>query len=133
MEPRSVQLGGLNLARIHGPLLFFGPPSFVCWVTRRLRCSFALALPPPLTQVLPRPPRPPPPHPQAPSKKAPTRLGSPTRSIPLNRWTGELPRTRWHWCVEGACEEVDWVWDVERVDKEEQEIVLTFELCCLNR
>ena len=27
-----------------------------------------------------------------PSKKTPTRVGSRTQSIPLNRWTGELPR-----------------------------------------
>ena len=36
-----------------------------------------------------------------------TRLGSPTRSMPLISWTGELPRLCWHWCVrrcvEGAC------------------------------
>ena len=31
-------------------------------------------------------------------------------------------------CVEGACEEVDWGWDVELVSEEEQEVVLTFEL-----
>jgi len=31
-------------------------------------------------------------------------------------------------CVEGACEEVDWGWDVELVVKEEQGVVLTFEL-----
>ena len=37
---------------IHGPLPFFGLSSFVCWATRRLRSSFALALPP-ITQVLP--------------------------------------------------------------------------------
>jgi len=60
------------------------------------------------------------------------RLGSPTRSIPLNRLTGELPRTRGRWrvchCVDGACEEVDWCWDVELVGEEEQEVVLTFSL-----
>ena len=27
-------------------------------------------------------------------------------------------------CVEGACEEVDWGWDVELVGEEEQEVVL---------
>jgi len=31
-------------------------------------------------------------------------------------------------CVEGACEEVDWGWDVEFVGEEEQEIVLTLSL-----
>ena len=59
-------------------------------------------------------------------------MGSLTRSTPLNRLTGELPRTRGHWgvccCVEGACEEVDWGWDVEFVGEEEQEIVLTLSL-----
>ena len=60
-----------HLARIHGLLLFFGLSPFMCWVTRRLHPSFALALPPPLTQVfpptqiLPLPP-PPPPPPQSP-------------------------------------------------------------------
>ena len=48
------------------------------------------------------------------------------------RWTGELPCTREHWrvccCVEGACEEVDWGWDVELVGEEDQEVVLAFEL-----
>ena len=56
------------------------------------------------------------------------RLGSPTRSILINRWTGELPRTRGHWrvrcCVEGAFEEVDWGWDAELAGEEEQEVVL---------
>jgi len=60
------------------------------------------------------------------------RLGYATGSIPLNRWTGELPRTRGHWrvhcCVEGACEEVDWGWDVELVSEEEQEVVLALSL-----
>ena len=75
-----------------------------------------LALPPPLTQVFP-----PPtqffhlPLLKPSSKKAPTRLGSPTRSILLNRWKGELPRTRRHWrvrcCVEGACDGVTLVGD----------------------
>ena len=59
-----------------------------------------------------------------PSKKTLTRLGSPTRSIPLNRWAGGLPRPHWRWrvrsCVEGACEGVDW--DVELVS-EEKEVV----------
>ena len=31
-------------------------------------------------------------------------------------------------CVEGACEEVDWGWDVELVDGEEQGVVLTLRL-----
>ena len=29
------------------------------------------------------------------------------------------------YCVEGACEEVNWGWDVELVGEEEQEIVST--------
>ena len=32
------------------------------------------------------------------------------------------------YCVEGACEEVDWGWDVELVGGEEQEVVLTLSL-----
>jgi len=107
-----------HLVRIHGPLIFFDLSSFVCWVTGQLRFSFALAFPPPVTQILPIPLLPPPP-PQFPPKK------TPTRSIPFNRWAGELPRTRGHWrlcrCVEGACEEVDRVWDVELVGEEEQQ------------
>ena len=31
-------------------------------------------------------------------------------------------------CVEGACEEVDWGWDVELVGGEEQEVVLALSL-----
>ena len=31
-------------------------------------------------------------------------------------------------CVEGACEEVDWNWEVELVGEEEQEVVLTMGL-----
>ena len=31
-------------------------------------------------------------------------------------------------CVEGACEEVDWGWDVELVGEEEQEVALTLNL-----
>jgi hypothetical protein len=31
-------------------------------------------------------------------------------------------------CVEGACEEVDWGWDVELVGEEEQEVALTLSL-----
>ena len=54
------------------------------------------------------------------------------RSVPLKRWTGELPRSCGHWrvcrCVEGACEEVDWGWDVELAREEEQEVVLTLSL-----
>jgi hypothetical protein len=38
----------------------------------------------------------------------------------------------WHWrvcrCVEGACEEVYWGWDVELVNEEEQKLVLTLSL-----
>ena len=56
------------------------------------------------------------------------RLGSLTQSIPLDRWTGELPCTRGHWCVcrcvEGACEEIDWGLGIELVGEEEQEVVL---------
>ena len=37
---------------IHGPLPFFRLSSFVCWVARRLRSSFALALSP-LAQLMP--------------------------------------------------------------------------------
>ena len=121
-----------HLVRIHGPLLFFGPSSFVCLATRRLRSSFALALPTRLTQVLPPtqilPLPPPSPPPQSSLKEDPDVTGSPTRSIPLDGWTGDLPRARGHWhvccCVEGACEEVDWGWDVELVGQEEQEVVL---------
>ena len=51
----------------------------------------------PPTQILPLPS--PPRLLDSPSKKTPTRLGSPTQAIPLNRWTGELPRTREHWRV----------------------------------
>ena len=113
-----------HLVRIHGPLLSFGLSSFVCWVTRHLRSSFALALSSLLTQVLPPTqilPLLPPPPPQ--SKKTPTRLRSSMRSIPLNRWTGEFPRTRGHsrvcCCVEDICEDVEWGWDVELVGEEE--------------
>ena len=68
-----------------------------------------------------------------PSKKTSTRLGSSTRSIPFNSWTGELPHPRGHWrvrcSVEGVCEELEWGWDVELVGEEEQEVVLVdFEL-----
>ena len=111
------QLGGLNASTLalgsnYGPLLlFFGLSSFTYWVTRRLHSCLAPALPAPLTQVLPPtyflPPPLPPPPPQAHSRKTWRRSGSPTQSIPLNSWTGELPRPRWHWClrrcVEGAC------------------------------
>jgi hypothetical protein len=31
-------------------------------------------------------------------------------------------------CVEGACEQLDWGWDVELVGEEEQELVLTCSL-----
>ena len=95
--------------RIHAPSCFFDLSSFAYWVGRRLPSSLAPALPASQTQFLsptqflPLPPRPP----QAPSKKTLTRLGSPTQSIPLHCWTGELPHSRWHWhvhcCVEGAC------------------------------
>ena len=68
-----------HLVQIHGPLPFFGLLSFMCWVTGRLRSSFALALPPPLTQVLPPPtwilPLPPPPLPQPPLKEDPDVTG----------------------------------------------------------
>jgi hypothetical protein len=70
------------VVRIHDPLLF-GLSSFVCWVTRRLRSSFALALPPliqvllPPTQILPLP-LPPPPLPPPPSPlKDPYATGKP--------------------------------------------------------
>ena len=59
-------------------------------------------------------------------------LGCSTQSVPLSRWTGELPRTHGYWrvccCVECACEEVDWVWDVEFIGEEEQQEVV---LVCL--
>ena len=124
-----------HLAQIHGLLLFFSLSPFMCWVTRRLHSSFALALPPPLTQVLPPTqivPLPAPPLPlKTPSKETPTRLGSPTRSIPLNRWTGGLPRPHGHWrvccSVDGACDEVDWGWEVELIG-EDQEVVLNLSL-----
>ena len=58
------------------------------------------------------------------SKKTLIRLGSPTRSILLNRWARELPHPRWCWgvhcCVEGACDGVDW--DVELIGEEEHEM-----------
>ena len=63
--------------------------------------------------------------------RLPTRLGSPTRFIPLNWWTGSyllLVGIGVCCCVEGACEEVDRRWDVELVCKEEQEVLLTLSL-----
>ena len=68
-----------HLVRIHGPLPFFGPSSFMCWVTGHLRSSFALALPPltqilPPTQILPLPPLPPP---QSPLKEGADATGKP--------------------------------------------------------
>ena len=98
---------------------------------RRLHSSLAPAFPASLTQVLPPTQIVPLPPPTVtflkPLEKNPdVGLGSPTRSIPLNRWAGELPHPPWHWrvrcCVEGACEGVDWNWDVELVGEEEQEV-----------
>ena len=48
--------------------------------------------------------------------------------MPLNRWPGGyLVLVGVRCCVECACEEVDWGWDVEFVG-EEQEVVLTLSL-----
>ena len=86
METRPVQVVNLvvstrplrHLVRIRGRSLLFGLLSLVCWVTRRLRSSFALALPPPLTQVLP------------PTQILPP-LPSPAKPLLLNPLSKETP------------------------------------------
>ena len=99
-EKRSAKLGGLNLrhlVRIHGPIRFFDLSSFVYWVTRQLRCSFAFALPPPLTQVLP-PTQilpPPPPASQAPLKEDPDATGKPDAIYTSQQVNGGVTSYQW--------------------------------------
>ncbi|KIJ97324.1 hypothetical protein K443DRAFT_105824, partial [Laccaria amethystina LaAM-08-1] len=89
-----------HLVRIHGPLLFFGLSPFVCWATRRLRSAVALALPPPLTQVLPPTqilplPSPPPPPPQPPLKEDPDATGQPDAIYTSQQVDGGVTSCSW--------------------------------------
>ena len=136
MEVRTARLGGLNLSTsaLGWNLWSITHIRFVVFRVLGGKTSLFLffSCPPyssnPSSSSNPNSSTTTPPPPQSSLKEDPDVTGSPTRSTPLAGWTGNLPRARGHWrvccCVEGACEEVDWGWDVELVGQEEQEVVL---------
>ena len=88
METCSAQPGGLNASTSAPWSITLLRVIFVYWATKRLRSSFAPALPSPLSQVLHRaqilPLPPPTPHPQSPPQRRPRRERESQRDLYLS-------------------------------------------------